>query len=57
MFRSIFRVAAACGAVVREIGASMGALMPPLRSSDGTYGTQRIQARARAAQRKKDYPG
>lgn len=57
MVGTTYRVVAKVGAMVREIGSSMRGFMPPLRSPDGTFGTQRIQGKERDAQRKSSYPG
>ncbi len=53
----IYRVAVKCGAVLLDIGSTMRGVMAPLRSSDGTFGTQRAQAQERAAQRKQREQG
>lgn len=52
----IARVMVALGTTLRDLGASMRGFMPPMRSPDGTYGTQRMQSKALAAERRRNYP-
>jgi hypothetical protein len=52
----IYRAVARAGAAFRDVGIATLGVMPPLRSSDGTYGTQVMQARERAKERRRRYP-
>jgi hypothetical protein len=47
----------ALGTTLRDLGSSVRGFMPPMRSPDGTYGTQRRQSKALAAERSRKHPG
>jgi hypothetical protein len=51
------RVLVAFGTTLRDMGASLPGFMPAMRSPDGTFGTQRMQSKALAAERGRKYPG
>lgn len=50
------RALARVGSAMRDFGIASWGVMPALRSSDGTYGRQSVQSRARAKYRRRQYP-
>ena len=52
----ISRVLVTIGTTFRDMGAALPGFMPAMRSPDGTFGTQRMQHKAQAAERRRNYP-
>ncbi len=52
MATSIGNVVRKISELLREVGSGFGGVITPMRSPDGTFGTQRAQAKVRAARRR-----